>query len=64
MVWLVLVHGNIFVSAGEKIIQIWVGCIHNKDLASILPVGDAVWDAGDRPGGLAEKHNLQTLCPK
>lgn len=27
-------------------------------------VGNAVWDAGDRPGRLAEKHHLQTLCSK
>lgn len=26
--------------------------------------GDAVWDAGDRLGRLAEKHDLQTLRPK
>lgn len=28
------------------------------------PVGDAVWYAGDRPDGLAKKHNLQALCSK
>lgn len=33
-------------------------------IASFIAVGDAVWDAGDRPGGLAEKCYLQTLCPK
>lgn len=28
----------------------------------VFPVpGDAVWYAGDRPHGLAEKHHLQTL---
>lgn len=35
-----------------------------KILLSFLPVGDAVRDAGDRPGGLAEKHNLQALRPE
>lgn len=25
-------------------------------------VGHAVWNAGDRPGRLAEKRHLQTLC--
>lgn len=39
-------------------------CLHNKDLSDLFPVGDAVWDAGDRPGGLAEEHNLQALCSK
>lgn len=36
----------------------------NKDPADFFPAGDAVWDAGDRPRGLAEKHNLQALCSK
>ena len=31
---------------------------------SCCVAADAVRDAGDRPGGLAEKHNLQSLCPE
>lgn len=27
----------------------------------VLVAADAVWDAGDRPGRLAEEHHLQTL---
>lgn len=32
-----------------------------KVLMDFLPAGDAVRDAGDRPGRLAEKHHLQAL---
>lgn len=32
-----------------------------KVLMDFFPAGDAVRDAGDRPGRLAEKHHLQAL---
>lgn len=38
--------------------------MYKKDPADLFLLGDAVWDAGDRPGGLAEKHHLQALCSK
>lgn len=41
-----------------KVIYTRMFRLHNKDLSDFFPVGDAVWDAGDRPGGLAEEHNL------
>lgn len=42
------------------IVGILLSCLH-KDLTDVFPVGNAVWDAGDRPGRLAEKHDLQAL---
>lgn len=47
---------------GVTIVGFLLSCLHNEDLTDVFHVGNAVWDAGDRPGRLAEKHDLQALC--